>query len=94
MNLRKRNIDLINCEGGILKVACINKDLLLFSMSDQWNKTVMYLDKNELIAFIDGQTSVRDSSGRIWNRLKTTASMVVDKNYIIEKLIEQNIHLF
>jgi hypothetical protein len=58
------SIEILNFEGPVLQLV---KDDSGLSITDQWNKTIARVTVKGLIAFIDGEISIADSSGRIWN---------------------------
>ena len=89
---RKKTIDLINCEGGILKLECINNEPLTFKITDQWNETVKMLNKEELVGFMTGSISITDSNKREWNAIYDK-SLFTGEEYIIEELKKLGVNL-
>ena len=89
---RKKTIDLINCEGAILKLECINIEPLTFEITDQWNETVKTLNKEELVGFISGSISITDSNKREWNAIYDK-SLFTGEEYIIEELKKLGVNL-
>jgi hypothetical protein len=89
---RKKTIDLINCEGAILKLECIKNEPLTFEITDQWNETVKMLNKEELIKFMTGSISITDSNKRQWNAINDK-SLFKGEEYIIEELKKIGVNL-
>jgi hypothetical protein len=93
-NQIQKSIDLINCEGSILKVKCIDNNKLIFQIYDEWKEGVMILSKHELIQFLQGSLSIKDSKGRVWNLFEISESMVNPMECIEEEFKKQGIDLF
>ena len=89
---RKKTIDLINCEGAILKLECIDNEPLKFKITDQWNETVKTLNKEELVGFMTGTISITDSNKREWNAIYDK-SLFTGEEYIIEELKKLGVNL-
>jgi len=89
---RKKTIDLINCEGAILKLECIKNEPLTFEITDQWNETVKMLNKEELVGFMKGSISITDSNKRQWNAINDK-SLFKGEEYIIEELKKIGVNL-
>lgn len=54
--------------------------------------TVAFLNKDELLQYLDGSSFIRDSKGKQWNVLNSI-SMFIGKNFIINELKNQGIDL-
>ena len=89
---RKKTIDLINCEGAILKLQCIDNEPLKFKITDQWNEIVKTLNKEELVGFMTGSISITDSNKREWNVINDK-SLFTGEEYIIEELKKIGVNL-
>ena len=89
---KKKTIDIINCEGSILKVEYFFNDVLFFKIIDQWNIPIIFLNQEDFIYFLDGKTSIRDSKGMVWNVGKSK-SMFTGIIYITNEFKKQGIDL-
>ena len=54
-------IELINCEGPVLRLKKLGKNS--FEIIDQWGKVVNQITRADVLAFISGEVSIKDSSG-------------------------------
>jgi hypothetical protein len=93
-NQINKGVDLINCEGPILKAKCIDKEKLLFHIYDEWKEGVGILTKKELIHFLNGFLTIRDSKGRKWNVNELSLSMINSFENIDEEFQKQGVNLF
>ena len=86
------SIDIINAEGGILKVECVDATKLLFKIVDRYKMTVAFFNKEEILQYLDGASFVRDSKGEQWNVINA-GTMFTTKKFILDELIKQGIDL-
>ncbi len=93
-NQINKGVDLINCEGPILKAKCIDKEKLLFHIYDEWKEGVGILTKKELIHFLNGFLTIRDSKGRKWNVNELSSSMINSFENMNAVFQKQGINLF
>ena len=64
-NKNIKQLGLINYEGDVLKLLKVHDDE--FVIYDQWDSIVEVLDFMKLCVWMDGETTLVDSSGKHWN---------------------------
>lgn len=80
-------LSLINSEGDILSVK-LDRKTNLYEVIDEDKITLTHWDKEELIDFIIGNSSIIDSTNRIWNYSKLDTGMKAMPDKIVKFLKE------
>lgn len=57
------SIELLNFEGPVLKAYRAKNN---FIITDEWKNIISFFSREEMLAFIRGEISVKDKSGRKW----------------------------
>lgn len=60
-----KTIELLNYEGPVIKLKKLGKNS--FELIDQWNKVINRITRADLLAFISGEVSIKDSSGKSYS---------------------------
>ena len=64
MRNKRKEIELINYEGPVLKLCKSDEDFVIY---DQWDGIVDILNLSKFLRFLDGDLTLMDGSGRHWN---------------------------
>ena len=63
-NQNEKLFGILNFEGDVLKLKKV--DANEFVMYDQWEDIIDIFSRDGILNFLDGRTSVKDSSGKTW----------------------------
>ena len=63
--MNNKYFSLLNYEGDVLKM--IKEGENVYAIFDQWNEIVTDLSRSELFQFLEGDITITDSKGNVWN---------------------------
>ena len=67
MKNKRKEIELLNYEGPVLKLVVQDDDFVIY---DEWDGIVDILNQSKFLRFLDGEITLTDSAGRQWNWLE------------------------
>lgn len=78
-----KSIELLNYEGPVLQLEKTDRLLLI----DQWKSPIAEVTLTGLISFLNGDISIADSRGKLWNFAISSLEARTDYNKIINFVI-------
>jgi len=78
------SLEILNYEGPVLQL--VKTDTL--TLIDQWKKPIAQFRMPGLLAFLNGDISIADSSGKIWNWTRQSNDACADYGAIVNFAVE------